>query len=70
MTLCNGEELPSPFLLFDLEMCRIRKVERYKPGHWTIYLWTSGGWQYHDDIGELSATMLYQSYEQLFVGVE
>jgi hypothetical protein len=35
-----------------------------------MHLWTGDGWQYHDDIGELSATMLYQSCEQLFVGVE
>lgn len=70
MTLCNGKELPSPFLLFDLDLCRIRKVERYKPGQWTEYLLAGDGWQWHDDLGEESATMLYQSDSQVFIGVE
>lgn len=65
-----NEELPSPFLLFDLQLCRIRKIERYQPGQWTIYLWTADGWQWHDDIGEESATMLYQSDSQVFIGAK
>lgn len=59
-------ELPDRFIVIETELNRTWLIERYGTASWVQKIWGRDGWHYHDDIGEPSARMMYQS-ECVFV---